>query len=190
MRAFRYFALLVFFLDLPVPLYWFAIHPFGRFWRGRIRAAFWVAGLGAWTFGGIFVALFWRRLIGGGAPSIFEALPGMALIATDLFVLRRVTRELGQMTLIGHSELTGKAELKTDGIYARVRHPRYTAMIAALAGACVLAGTRFAWLTGIVWLALVLTSIFLEERELEQRFGASYAEYARRVPRFVPIGKS
>lgn len=186
MRAFRYFALLVFFLDLPVPLYWFAIHPFGRFWRGRIRAAFWVAGLGAWTCGGVFVALFWKRLIGSGAPSALEALLGTALIAADIFILRRVTRELGQMTLVGHSELTQTMELKTDGIYARIRHPRYTAMIAAVAGACILTGTRFAWLTGIVWLALVLISIFLEERELKQRFGAIYADYARRVPRFLP----
>ena len=187
MRAFRYFALLVFLLDLPVPLYWFAIHPFGRFWRGRIRAAFWVAGLGAWTCGGIFVAFFWKRLIGSGASSVPEALLGIALVAADIFILRRVTRELGQMTLVGHAELTRKMELKTDGIYARVRHPRYTAMIAAVAGACILAGTRFAWLTGIVWLALVLTSIFLEEHELKQRFGAAYAEYAGRVPRFLPI---
>jgi protein-S-isoprenylcysteine O-methyltransferase Ste14 len=187
MRAFRYFALLIFFLDLPVPLYWFAIHPFGRFWRRRIRAAFWIAGIGAWTCGGIFVALFWKRLIGSGAPSILKGLLGIAMISTDIVILRRVTRELGQMTLVGHSELTGKQELRTEGIYARIRHPRYTAMIAAVAGACILAGTRFAWITGFAWLALVLTSIFLEERELKQRFGAIYLDYARRVPRFVPM---
>jgi protein-S-isoprenylcysteine O-methyltransferase Ste14 len=190
MRAFRYFALLIFFLDLPVPLYWLAIHPFGRFWRGRIRAALWVAGLGAWICGGVFVALFWKRLIGSGAPSFPEALLGTALIAADVFILRRVTRELGQMTLVGHAELTQKAELKTDGIYARIRHPRYSAMIAAVAGACILVETRFAWTTGIVWLVLVLTSIFLEERELKQRFGAIYSEYARQVPRFVPIWRN
>jgi protein-S-isoprenylcysteine O-methyltransferase Ste14 len=59
-------------------------------------------------------------------------------------------------------------------------------MIAAVVGACLLAGTRFAAITSGVWLALVMISILLEEREMRRRFGQAYADYCRRVPRFLP----
>jgi protein-S-isoprenylcysteine O-methyltransferase Ste14 len=32
----------------------------------------------------------------------------------------------------------------------------------------------------------MLAAIAMEERELRRRFGASYEEYCRRVPRFIP----
>jgi protein-S-isoprenylcysteine O-methyltransferase Ste14 len=38
-----------------------------------------------------------------------------------------------------------------------------------------------ALLVPAIWLVVVL-----EERELRRRFGAAYAEYSRRVPRFIP----
>ncbi len=186
MRWFRYLALGVFFLDLPVPIYWFVLHPFHAFWKGRIRAAFWTAGLGAWAIGGIFVGGFWRKLTAPGAPTIPTVCAGILLISADVILLRRAGRELGHRTLVGHSELTGKPEMISNGLYAYVRHPRYAGMIAAVVGACLLAGTRFAAITSGVWLALVMISILLEEREMRRRFGQAYADYCRRVPRFLP----
>jgi protein-S-isoprenylcysteine O-methyltransferase Ste14 len=37
-----------------------------------------------------------------------------------------------------------------------------------------------------IWILLVLTAVAVEERELEDRVGATYLDYSRRVPRFVP----
>ena len=186
MRVARYIALLVFFLDLPVPVYWLILHPLTEFWRTRVRAAFWIAGLGAWTLGGIFVVLERNRLIASSAPSIFAALGGGILIAADVIILLRADRDLGHSKLVGHAEITGKADLTTSGMYSRVRHPRYTGMIAAVAGACVLAGSRWAWVCFAVWVALVMISILLEEREMRRRFGDGYRDYCARTPRFVP----
>jgi protein-S-isoprenylcysteine O-methyltransferase Ste14 len=42
------------------------------------------------------------------------------------------------------------------------------------------------WIVAAIWLVLTRIAIALEERELRNRFGASYAEYCRRVPRFFP----
>jgi protein-S-isoprenylcysteine O-methyltransferase Ste14 len=53
-------------------------------------------------------------------------------------------------------------------------------------GACLLANTRAAWIAGGAWTVLMLAAIAMEERELHRRFGASYEEYCRRVPRFIP----
>ena len=72
------------------------------------------------------------------------------------------------------------------GIYARIRHPRYTGSFLAVLGACLLADTGAAWIAGAAWTLLMLAAISLEERELRKRFGASYEDYCRRVPRFIP----
>jgi protein-S-isoprenylcysteine O-methyltransferase Ste14 len=186
-RFARYIALVVFFLDLPVPIYWLILHPLTDFWRQRVRAAFWIAGLSAWTMGGAFIALSRAELIAPGAPSVFTFALGVTLIAADVFLLLRADRDLGHSKLVGHAELTGKLDLITQGMYARVRNPRYTGMIAAVLGACLLAGSAWSWKCFGVWLALVMISILLEEREMRRRFGAAYVDYCRRVPRFMPL---
>lgn len=186
MRYFRFLALLVFFFDLPVPIYWFVLHPFGKFWRGRIRQAFWIAGLGSWTVGAIFVFAFRDRLLAPGSPSFPTILVALVLVASDFILLYYSGKFLGGRKLVGHAELTGKSDLITTGIYKFVRHPRYTGMIAAVVGACLLAGNPWAWTAGAIWLLLVLVSIFLEEREMRQRFGFAYSDYCLTVPRFIP----
>jgi protein-S-isoprenylcysteine O-methyltransferase Ste14 len=183
-RFFSYLALVVFFFDLPVPIYWLILHPGARFWRRHVRAAFYFAGLGAWTAGGIFVVVFRRALIEGGAPSILVMVIGTALVAVDFILFYYAGKHLGHRKLVGHAELTGKTELTREGMYRYARHPRYSGMILAVLGACLLAGTRFGWVVGGVWLVMVMGTIFLEEREMRERFGREYEEYCRAVPRF------
>jgi protein-S-isoprenylcysteine O-methyltransferase Ste14 len=88
---------------------------------------------------------------------------------------------------VGQTELSGGGEVVHRGIYARIRHPRYIGSFLAVVGACCLAGTHAMWIVAAAWLVLTRIAIALEERELHNRFGASYEEYCRRVPRFVPV---
>jgi protein-S-isoprenylcysteine O-methyltransferase Ste14 len=185
-RIFRSLALIVFYLDLPVPIYWFILHPFTNFWRRNIRAAFWFAGLFAWTAGAVFVTVFRHQLLDENTPSPLAALVGSFLIAADFVLLFYSGKYLGARKLVGHAELSGKSELTTSGLYKYVRHPRYTGMISAVAGACILAQTKFAWEVSAIWCAFVLVSIHLEEREMRRRFGAAYEDYCRATPRFFP----
>lgn len=177
---------MVFFFDLPVPIYWLILHPAVNFWRSRVRAAFYFAGLGAWTAGAVFVILFRRALIGTGAPTILAVVVGLALVASDFVLFFYAGKHLGHRKLVGHAELVGKTELTQSGMYKHVRHPRYSGMILAVAGACLIGGTIGAWITGGTWLVLVMVTILLEEREMRQRFGRDYEDYCRRVPRFLP----
>lgn len=186
MRIFRSLALIIFYLDLPIPIYWFILHPFTNFWRRNIRAAFWFAGLFAWIVCAIFITIFRHQLVGKSTPSLFAALAGSLLIATDFILLFYSGKYLGAKKLVGHAELSGKSELTTSGLYKYVRHPRYTGMILAILGACILTNTKFVWLVASVWLACVLLSIFLEEREMQRRFGAAYKSYSENTPRFFP----
>ena len=178
----------ILFFELPIPIYWFILHPFNSFWRTRIRAAFWIAGLTAWIIGGILLWFNRDRLLSVTRPSWIAIVLGLLLIGAEIYLFLRVERELGSRRLVGHAELTGTGELFAGGLYAYVRHPRYAGMFCAVAGAALIAGTKLLWAILALWWVAALLVIHLEERELTVRFGAPYAEYRRRVPAFLPFG--
>jgi protein-S-isoprenylcysteine O-methyltransferase Ste14 len=166
MRMLHVIAGFFLFFELPVPFYWLILHPLNSFWRHRVRAAFWVAGLTAWTAGGVLLWIFRSHLLAATPPSPISIAAGLFLIATEIYLFWRVERELGSRRLVGHAELTGRGDMFTGGLYAHVRHPRYAVLA--------------------VWCVFALLVIRLEERELAARFGAPYVEYRKRVPAFLP----
>ena len=188
MRVLHAFAGLVLVFELPIPIYWLILHPFNSFWSRRIRAAFWFAGLTAWICGGALLWIFRHSLLSANRPPVIAMAFGFALIAAEGYVLVRVERELGGRRLVGHAELTGTGEMFTDGLYAYVRHPRYTGMFAAVVGAALISGTPLLWVVLAVWLPFALLAIYLEDRELATRFGSRYTDYRSRVPAFLPLG--
>ena len=189
MRFLHAVAGFVLFFELPIPIYWLILHPFNSFWRSRVRAAFWFAGLTAWTCGGVVLWHFRHLLLATTRPSWFAIAAGFALIAVEGYLFVRVERELGSRRLVGHAELTGTGEMFSGGLYAHVRHPRYAGMFSAVLGAALLAGSTLLWIILIIWLPFALIVIRLEERELAVRFGPDYEAYRRRVPAFLPFRK-
>jgi protein-S-isoprenylcysteine O-methyltransferase Ste14 len=78
-------------------------------------------------------------------------------------------------------------ELVATGFYRYVRNPMYVGVLLMLLGHFL--WFQFAWL--IFYAALVFLSFHLfvtlyEEPTLKRNFGASYEEYLRRVPRWIP----
>lgn len=76
-------------------------------------------------------------------------------------------------------------ELKTQGVYAIVRHPLYAAEVLLILGVVMGHGTAFAYGVGLLWLVLQIRRAQYEELVLRQSF-PEYAEYARRVPMLIP----
>lgn len=78
-------------------------------------------------------------------------------------------------------------ELVATGFYRYVRNPMYVGIILILLG-------HFLWFqfirlliyAGIVFLAFHLFVTLYEEPTLKRKFGASYEEYLKRVPRWIP----
>jgi protein-S-isoprenylcysteine O-methyltransferase Ste14 len=186
MGVLGWLAAIVLFLQLPIPIYWFVVHPFGAFWRTRRAAAFTVGLLASWPPVTALLVYYRRALFGATERPVAPVVIGLALIASEIWIFWRAHRDLGTSRLVGKAELSGAGELAGHGIYARIRHPRYTGSFLAVVGACLLANTRAAWIAGGAWTVLMLAAIAMEERELHRRFGASYEEYCRRVPRFIP----
>jgi protein-S-isoprenylcysteine O-methyltransferase Ste14 len=179
-------AALVLFLQLPIPFYWFVVHPHVKFWQRHPRAVY-VVGLScSWLPVTAAMIVFHRRLFRSDLPSATAVGIGLALIVFEGWIFWRVQRDLGMVRLVGKTELSGAGEIQRSGIYSRIRHPRYTASFLAILGACFLAGTRDTWSAAAVWLLLMLVAISFEEREMRARFGAEYEDYCRQVPRFIP----
>ena|GEM_PF-1064015 len=73
-----------------------------------------------------------------------------------------------------------------NGPYRYVRHPRYTAMIAAGVAFAMTLGSVLAWGLAVGWIAVNLYRVRLEEAHLHKLFGADYTAYAARTGRFFP----
>ena len=77
--------------------------------------------------------------------------------------------------------------LVTGALYRRVRNPMYLAMLTVLAGqALVFASWPLAAWALFMWLVFHAFVVFYEEPTLHRLFGATYDDYRRRVPRWLP----
>ena len=186
MTPLGWLAALVLFLQLPIPLYWFVLHPQVAFWRRHQAASHIVALLCSWLPVSFCIFLFRGALFRPDWPPAWEAAAGLAPIVFEGWLFWRLARDLGAARLVGKTELSGGGSLASHGVYARIRHPRYLGSLLAILGACLLAGKVGMWIVAGIWAALMLLAIHFEERELRARFGTAYVEYARRVPRFIP----
>jgi hypothetical protein len=191
MDSLRYFIALLVLVALPPGLMlWLVIHPFASFWR-RLGPV-WTYAILAVPVASLMAALFLARgrllAVEFGTSYVLIALAVLCAAAgATMFLKRRPLLTAGILT--GLPELSQKrypGRLLTEGIYARVRHPRYLEILLLTLAYALLAN----YLALYVLLALSLPTIYLvvllEERELHHRFGAAYEAYCRRVPRFVP----
>jgi protein-S-isoprenylcysteine O-methyltransferase Ste14 len=83
----------------------------------------------------------------------------------------------------------GGTYLITTGPFAYVRNPLYLGNILIYVGVGVMSLALFPWITiaALAWFYLQYYLIVTREEEyLAERFGETYAEYRRRVRRFLP----
>ncbi|MGD0776860.1 MAG: hypothetical protein ABSC05_28925 [Candidatus Solibacter sp.] len=171
-------------------LYWFSIHPFVRFWRSlgaRAAVALHIVMLaalacGAYLLRGALLAVDYGTnplLLGISVPVLIAAV-----------VLRRVlSRHLKPGILMGMPELTAEAasqRLLCEGIYARIRHPRFLEVFLLLTFCALFTNYLASYALLAASVPVLLAIIHVEERELRDRFGEEYVRYCARVPKLWP----
>ena len=191
MDSLRYGVAFVFLLGLPASLFfWFFIHSFAAFWR-RL-------GLG-WTYGllgaimlmlmtGIYLVRIPLLATQFGTNFFCCGLAIVCLASAGLIAFQR-QKQLTVRIMIGIPELRTPDQpsvLLQEGIYARLRHPRYVEVFLAVLGFAFLSNYLLMYVWAVLSLPVLYAIILLEERELGDRFGQAYAEYCRHVPRFIP----
>ena len=113
-------------------------------------------------------------------------IPALLFLFAGLRVYRRMFAEFGAHKVSGEAELRPREhrqELVTTGLHGTSRHPIYFAHLCNLAGWALGSGL----LIGYVLLAVNAfitfpVMVYMEERELEERFGEGFREYKSRVP--------
>jgi protein-S-isoprenylcysteine O-methyltransferase Ste14 len=84
-------------------------------------------------------------------------------------------------------EVLEKHRLVTRGVYRRVRHPMYTALLLYSVGQALVLPNYVAGLSSVVTMAfLVALRIRPEERMMREEFGKDYQEYMGLTKRLVP----
>ncbi len=169
-----------------VPLFWFVVHPFAGSWRRMHRSPYRVV-LPIWSL--LILMLGWitwpwhaERLY--SSPWMWT--PAAPLLLFGLSIYARIGSSFGAHKLSGEAEVRPHEhpqELVTTGLHSRMRHPIYVAHLANFTGWTIGSGLLVCFV--LLGFSLVLTfplMIWLEERELAERFGASYREYRQRVP--------
>ncbi len=149
-----WFAALVLFLQLPIPLYWFVLHPLMGFWRRHPKASYVLGLLLSWPPVTVCIIVFRRELFGSARPPVWRIVVGFGFLLFELWLFARLARDLGAARLVGKAELSGTGAIARHGIYAHIRHPRYLGSWLAILGACLLVGTGVLWTVAAVWTAL------------------------------------
>jgi protein-S-isoprenylcysteine O-methyltransferase Ste14 len=93
----------------------------------------------------------------------------------------------GSLTRVTGS--VGAPEVIVAGPFARVRNPLYVGNVLTYVGIGIMSNALFPWLIIIaaVWFGFQYYQIVvLEENFLEREYGATYLEFKRNVPRFIP----
>jgi protein-S-isoprenylcysteine O-methyltransferase Ste14 len=191
MNDFRYYVALLVLIGVPGAfVFWFSLHPFVKFWRKagvRWTYIFHVAllfGVGAIVFR-LRDFLLAREF---GTQPVFIA-AALAVYAVAFSVAFERRKGLSRQQLVGLPELAPERadnRLITEGIYARVRHPRYLELLLVLLGHALLTNYLAVYLALAVCLAGFPLLIWMEEKELRQRFGKDHQLYCDRVPRLIP----
>ena len=130
--------------------------------------------LGLLNFDSAFLPAFWIRLPIALVVFIFGSAIGFWTYSA--FSLR-ATLGLGD-------------KLITRGPYHYTRNPQYLGDSLNIIGFMILTNSWMVWMIGIFGIGLNIFAPYTEEPWLEQQFGVEYLEYKRKVPRFIPIGKS
>ena len=190
MDAARYFIALFLLVAFPAAMsMWLLIHPLARFWRRRGPTITYASVVVLAAVIGLLVFRFREPLlrVDFGFNWVLTIAAILVYIAGALLE-RQYRRHLTIATLLGLPEVSENrpSRLLTEGIYSKVRHPRYLGLMCEISATALLVNYLAIYLLVLATIPVVYLTVWLEERELVERFGEAYERYMAEVPRFLP----
>ena len=147
--------------------------------------------------GPICIAIMIAFTAAGIALVKFDMLAGGNVSGTQaaiLFVIAGILCIAGGIALWCAAVFGARIDIKiksnrlaTDGVYALVRNPIYSAFLFICTGALLFCRNLYVLiLPPLFWLYLTAFMKLTEEKWLADRFGDEYSAYCKRVNRFIP----
>lgn len=187
----RYIVALISIMSYPPAVgWWYLTHPFVGFWRRLGRPVFYtVLAIGSFVITGA-IYLVREPLLAVEYGTNRALWPLVFLFyGTSVYVEVRCRKYLKAKILVGVPELAPDGRggrLITDGIYGRIRHPRYIAVWLGTVAVAFFTNYLAVYIIAIAIIPALYFVVLLEEKELRDRFGEEYVRYCERVPRFIP----
>ena len=173
----------------PVLAFWLIIHSNIEYWRTVGKRAYGAALL-AWPAISLPILYARATLFSRRWPTPWWIVAiGVLSLCLAARTLSLAWRVIPTRTLVGLPEIEPRKNIQPlleTGIYARTRNPVYVAHFLLIVSAAALSGFAANWALVALDTLLLPVMVRTEERELEHRYGAIYAGYMRRVPRFLP----
>jgi protein-S-isoprenylcysteine O-methyltransferase Ste14 len=186
-----YVALLALVVYPPVVLFWFFVHPLTGFWRRRGPAVTYTLNLSVMAVIAVFLYRFKELILAREYGTNWILVAGAAaFMLAGTAIESKCRRHLTISTLVGIPQLKADqpGKLLTEGIYSKIRHPRYVGAFLGVVSVALFVNYFAIYLLAALLAPGLYIVTMLEEKELEVRFGREFIEYRNRVPRFVPWG--
>ena len=174
----------------PAMAWWFVIHPFVGFWR-RIGKTITYTVMTVLFLSGV-AGLFALRdalvLADLGTNWIMVGVATVLIIPAIWLAIAR-TKYLSFAILVGVPELDvdgSGGKLLNEGIYAVIRHPRYTEIVLGTLAYAAFANYLGGYVIALLTIPAIHAIVVIEEKELAVRFGEQYDAYRSSVPRYIP----
>lgn len=191
MNTARYFIALFLLVVAPGAFaFWLIVHPFIQFWR-RIGAR-WArtSGFSLMILLGLVMYFFHGSILAVDYGTNWSLIAMAAVLESiSLSIAYRRRKHLTKPILVGTPELSNDktdSKLLNQGIYSRIRHPRYVESMLECIAFALFANYQGIYILVAALLPVLYLIVLMEEKELRDRFGDAYVEYSRRVPRFFP----
>jgi len=142
----------------------------------------------AWV--GFIVPLIWvvspafsfAEYVLGSGPLV----GGVACLIIGLWLFYRSHADLGTNWSLS-LEVREQHQLITQGVYRRIRHPMYTALLLYSIGQALVIPNWVAGPANLIAFTILLTlRLGAEERMMREGFGNEYAAYSARTKRLIP----
>jgi protein-S-isoprenylcysteine O-methyltransferase Ste14 len=131
---------------------------------------------------------FWNWLYFISDPNLIQPflfIVGILMGVTGAIVAMRASKVISVST-VADMRTDRKAELITNGIYARVRHPLYLATVLAFGALAFLYPFSVVIVFALLMIAYTIIGAYFEERKLMIHYGQEYTDYKKQAGFILP----
>ncbi|TFG28824.1 isoprenylcysteine carboxylmethyltransferase family protein [Candidatus Thorarchaeota archaeon] len=131
---------------------------------------------------------FWNWLYFIISPSLIQIIPIVSGAVTGIFgvIIAMKASSVISVSTVADMRTDREAELVTDGIYSKVRHPLYLATILIFGAMAMIYPFSRVILFAVCMILYTLIGAYLEERKLIVHYGEDYLAYKKEVGFILP----